>query len=50
MLVEAKEDAVARRLKTIPGVGPITATAVSALAPALNTSGNPFDALCKPPS
>ena len=28
-----KEDAVARRLMTIPGVGPITATAIAALAP-----------------
>ena len=33
----AKEDAVARRLMTIPGVGPITATAVLALAPAAET-------------
>ena len=30
----AKADPVARRLMTIPGVGPITATAVTALAPA----------------
>jgi transposase len=29
----AREDAVARRLMTIPGVGPITATAIAALAP-----------------
>ncbi len=29
----AKEDVVARRLMTIPGIGPITATALSALAP-----------------
>jgi transposase len=29
----AREDAIARRLMTIPGVGPITATAISALAP-----------------
>ena len=29
----AKEDPVARRLMTIPGVGPITATAIAALAP-----------------
>ena len=29
----AKEDAVARRLMTIPGIGPITATALLALAP-----------------
>lgn len=33
----SKEDAVARRLMTIPGVGPITATAVLALAPAAET-------------
>lgn len=29
----SREDAVARRLMTIPGVGPITATAIAALAP-----------------
>ena len=29
----AREDAVARRLMTIPGIGPITATALTALAP-----------------
>jgi transposase len=29
----AREDAVARRLMTIPGIGPITATAIAALAP-----------------
>lgn len=29
----AREDVVARRLMTIPGVGPITATAIAALAP-----------------
>src|SRR4051794_7338826 len=33
----SKENAVARRLMTIPGVGPITATAVLALAPAAET-------------
>jgi transposase len=33
----AKEDPVARRLMTIPGVGPITATAIVALAPAAET-------------
>lgn len=32
-----KEDEVARRLMTIPGVGPITATAVTALAPPATT-------------
>jgi transposase len=30
----AREDEVSRRLMTIPGVGPITATAIAALAPA----------------
>ena len=29
----SREDALARRLMTIPGVGPITATAITALAP-----------------
>ena len=33
----AREDAVARRLMTIPGVGPITATAITALAPPAET-------------
>lgn len=33
----AKEDAVARRLMTIPGVGPVTAAALTALAPAPET-------------
>lgn len=33
----AKEDAVARRLMTIPGVGPITATAIVALSPPVET-------------
>jgi transposase len=33
----AKEDEVARRLATIPGVGPVTATALAALAPAAET-------------
>ena len=33
----AREDAVARRLMTIPGVGPITATAIVALAPPVET-------------
>lgn len=33
----SKEDPVARRLTTIPGVGPITATAVVALAPPVET-------------
>ncbi|VDC33421.1 Transposase IS116/IS110/IS902 family protein [Pseudogemmobacter humi] len=29
----AKEDAVARRLMTVPGIGPLIATAIAALAP-----------------
>jgi transposase len=33
----AREDAIARRLMTIPGVGPITATAITALAPPAET-------------
>jgi transposase len=33
----AKEDATARRLMTIPGVGPVTATALAALAPPAET-------------
>lgn len=33
----AREDEVARRLMTIPGIGPITATAIVALAPAAET-------------
>jgi transposase len=33
----SKEDAVARRLMTVPGVGPITATAIAALAPPIET-------------
>lgn len=33
----SKEDLVARRLMTIPGVGPITATAIVALAPPVET-------------
>lgn len=33
----AREDAMARRLMTIPGIGPITATAIAALAPPLET-------------
>ncbi len=31
----AREDEVARRLMTIPGIGPIAATAIAALAPAM---------------
>lgn len=33
----AREDEVARRLMTIPGIGPITATAIAALAPPAET-------------
>ena len=33
----AREDEVARRLMTIPGIGPITATAIAAIAPAAET-------------
>ncbi len=33
----AKEDTLARRLMTIPGVGPVTATALAALAPPVET-------------
>lgn len=33
----AREDKVARRLMTIPGVGPITATAIAAIAPPAET-------------
>ena len=33
----AREDGVVRRLMTIPGIGPIAATAIAALAPAMET-------------
>lgn len=33
----AREDEVARRLMTIPGIGPITATAIAAIAPPTET-------------
>jgi transposase len=33
----AREDQVARRLMSIPGIGPITATAIAALAPPAET-------------
>jgi transposase len=33
----AREDVIAKRLMTIPGVGPITATAIAALAPPVGT-------------
>jgi transposase len=35
--LRAREDEVARRLMTIPGIGPIAATAIAALAPAAAT-------------
>ena len=34
----AKDEPVARRLMTIPGIGPMAATAIMALAPAPRTS------------
>jgi transposase len=45
----SKEDPVARRLMTIPGVGPIAATAIVALAPAAETfkSGRDFCCLAR---
>jgi transposase len=39
----AREDADARRLMTIPGIGPITATALLALAPPANSFRNGRD-------
>jgi len=33
----AREDTIARRLMTIPGIGPIVATAIAALAPSMET-------------
>ena len=39
----AREDAIARRLMTIPGVGPVTATAIRALAPPAETSAKGRD-------
>jgi transposase len=39
----AKEDEVARRLTSIPGIGPITATAISALAPPTDSFGKARD-------
>lgn len=39
----AREDADARRLMTIPGIGPITATALLALAPSAHTFRNGRD-------
>jgi transposase len=39
----SKEDPVARRLTTIPGVSPITATATAALAPPIETFGSGRD-------
>jgi transposase len=44
--VRAKSDDVARRLMTIPGIGPLIATAIEALAPPSETfrSGRDFAA------
>jgi len=44
--VRAKRDAVAKRLMTIPGIGPVIATAIEALAPPAETfrSGRDFAA------
>jgi transposase len=39
----AREDEVSRRLMTIPGIGPITATAIAALAPPAETFGKGRD-------
>jgi transposase len=39
----AREDEVARRLMTIPGIGPIAATAIVALAPQAATFGKGRD-------
>jgi transposase len=51
--VRAKRDAVAKRLMTIPGIGPVIATAIEALAPPAETfrSGRDFAAWMglKPP-
>ena len=33
----AREDEVSRRLMTVPGIGPISATAIAALAPPVET-------------
>jgi transposase len=35
----AREDEVSRRLMTVPGIGPISATAIAALAPPAGTLG-----------
>lgn len=40
---EAREDEAARRLMTIPGVGPITATAIQAFAPPMEGFGRSRD-------
>ena len=37
MARRAREDKVSRRLTTIPGIGPIIATAIAALAPPVET-------------
>ena len=45
----AREDEVSRRLMTIPGIGPISATAIAALAPPVETfaKGRDFAALAR---
>ena len=36
----AREDEVSRRLLTVPGIGPISANAIAALAPPAETAGS----------
>ena len=36
-VLDAREDEVSRRLMTVPGIGPISATAIAALAPPVET-------------
>src|SRR5437764_9365296 len=47
----AREDEVARRLMTVPGIGAITATAIAAIAPPAETfaKGRDFAAWLGPP-
>jgi transposase len=40
----AREDEVSRRLMTVPGIGPIAATAIAALAPPAETWSEPKNA------
>ena len=48
----AKKDEAAKQLMTIPGIGPIAATAIIALAPSVETfrKGRDFAAWPRPPS